>query len=243
MAGFNNIIHQHTGFQMVKEFNRAFEVERFNLGRYENDPYIRREDVFAQNHKLVLFRYNLIYEEVNELSCAVETDNFTEVRDALSDIAYVIYGMCDCLNIDADDPHDFEINSNCNLMLRLCDYNAANNKIREAINARDFVKLKSSLALLLIIVKSLSIRLDIDHDADFKLVHDSNMSKLCSTLEQAEETVNDYVEKYSTGQSQYDAPYYLYLPDIRKWMVKNGGDGPKAGKVLKNKYYKAVKFD
>ena len=242
VPGYNVIVHPHTGFQMVQEFNRAFEVERFKIGFYENDPYIRREDVFAQNMKLVKFRYSLINEEVNELSRAIETDNFTEVRDALADIAYVVYGMCDCLNINADDPKDFEVSTNCNLMLKLCSYTEANIRIQEAINACEFEKLKSGLALLLTIVKSLSIRLGIDHDADFKIVHESNMSKLCDNLSQAVETVNDYINKYSTGQSEYDKPYYTYLPDIRKWMVKNGGDGPKAGKVLKNKYYKSVKF-
>jgi len=242
MAFGGIIAHHHTGFQMVKEFNRAFEVERFNVGYYENDQPFRRADVFAHNMKLVKFRYSLINEEVNELSHAIETDNFTEVRDALADIAYVVYGMCDCLNINADDPHDFEVSKNCNLMLKLCSYTEANIRIQEAINACDFVKLRNSLALLLTIVKSLSVRLGINHDADFKLVHESNMSKLCDSLEQAQETVNDYIEKYTTGKSEYDSPYYTYLPDIRRWMVKNGGNGPKAGKVLKNKYYKPVKF-
>jgi predicted HAD superfamily Cof-like phosphohydrolase len=227
-----------TGFEMVRDFNMAFEVAKFKLDETRNS----REEVFENDMSLVKFRFGLISEEIAELSEAIESDDFTEVRDAIADIAYVIYGMCDCLHINADDPKDFSVPTNCNLILKLAAYNEAYNRVNNSIYTKDFTALRFNLALLLTTIKSLAVRLGINFDADFLVVHTSNMSKLCDSEEQANETVDDYKRKFEAGKSEYDAPYYKYLPELNKWAVKNGGTGPKAGKVLKNKYYISVKF-
>ena len=78
----------------------------------------------------------------------------------------------------------------------------------------------------------------IDANADFAIVHDSNMSKLCDTVEDAQATVNDYTAKYVSGNSPYDTPYYYELPELGKWIVKNKS----TGKALKNIKYKKVDF-
>lgn len=78
----------------------------------------------------------------------------------------------------------------------------------------------------------------IDADADFAIVHDSNMSKLCDTEEDAIATVADYIEKYVAGTSPYDTPYYYALPELGKWIVKNKS----TGKALKNIKYRKVVF-
>ena len=78
----------------------------------------------------------------------------------------------------------------------------------------------------------------IDANADFAIVHDSNMSKLCDTIEDAQATVNDYTVKYVSGESPYDTPYYYELPELGKWIVKNKS----TGKALKNIKYKKVDF-
>lgn len=78
----------------------------------------------------------------------------------------------------------------------------------------------------------------IDANADFAIVHDSNMSKLCDTVVDAEMTVCDYTAKYLAGQSPYDSPYCYELPELGKWIVKNKS----TGKALKNIKYKKVDF-
>jgi len=80
--------------------------------------------------------------------------------------------------------------------------------------------------------------LGVDADSDFAIVHDSNMSKLCSTKEDAIATVEDYQAKYRAGKSPYDSPYYYYLPNLNKWIVKNLS----SGKALKNIKYVKVCF-
>ena len=75
-------------------------------------------------------------------------------------------------------------------------------------------------------------------DRDFNDVHDSNMSKLCSSQEEAEATVYDYEQKFNRGESPYDSPYYYKLENKDKWVVKNRS----TGKALKSINYHAVNF-
>jgi predicted HAD superfamily Cof-like phosphohydrolase len=76
-------------------------------------------------------------------------------------------------------------------------------------------------------------------DSDFSIIHESNMSKLCDTEEDAKLTVIDYENKYKAGKSPYDSPYYYELPELGKWIVKNKS----SGKALKNIKYKEVSFE
>jgi len=79
----------------------------------------------------------------------------------------------------------------------------------------------------------------INADSDFAIIHESNMSKLCNTEDDAKATVLDYEAKYKAGKSPYDSPYYYELPELKKWIVKNKS----SGKALKNIKYKEVAFD
>lgn len=78
----------------------------------------------------------------------------------------------------------------------------------------------------------------INADSDFTIIHESNMSKLCDTEQDAKDTVIDYEMKYKNGKSPYDSPYYYELPELKKWIVKNKS----SGKALKNIKYKEVVF-
>ena len=94
------------------------------------------------------------------------------------------------------------------------------------------------IAELLKWVYSYTIIEGIDADRDFAIVHDSNMSKLCRSEEEAAATVADYQAKFAAGSSPYDSPYYYYLPKLEKWIVKNRS----TGKALKNINYRKVDF-
>lgn len=155
-----------SNFEKVVEFNKLFDAKRtstFDKNVFDNDP------------KLIDFRLALITEEVKELQDACKDKDIIEVRDALADILYVVYGMQDVLCIDGD--------------------------------------------------------------KDFDIVHSSNMSKLCSSEDEAKETVASYKKKYKEGISSYDTPYYEKLNDMQ-YIVKNKS----TGKVLKNINYNKVDF-
>jgi predicted HAD superfamily Cof-like phosphohydrolase len=156
-----------TNFQKVQDFNSAFGVTRHST---------HQKDIFTKDPKTVKLRYDLIAEEVLELKEAIDTHDFVEVRDALADILYVVYGAADAFGIDVD--------------------------------------------------------------KDFDIVHQSNMSKLCNSEQEAIDTVKDYQDKYDAGNSPYDSPYFEYDDTIQKWIVKNKS----TGKVLKNINYQKVDF-
>ena len=156
-----------SNYNKVQDFNKSFGMKRHESHQL---------NLFTSDPDLVKLRLDLITEEVSELQDAVKNHDFVEVRDALADILYVVYGMQDAFGINGD--------------------------------------------------------------SDFSIVHDSNMSKLCSSEEEAIKTVESYEEKYKNGTSPYDTPYYYYLEEQKKWVVKNKS----TGKALKSINYTKVDF-
>lgn len=78
-----------------------------------------------------------------------------------------------------------------------------------------------------------------DIKRDFNIVHKSNMSKVCSSEDEAVATVESYKSKFETGEVSYDSPYYEFIEN-GKWMVRNRS----TNKVLKNINYLPVEaFD
>ena len=54
------------------------------------------------SEKIVQLRYDLIKEELDELSVAINDKDIIEVADALTDLLYVIYGAGHSFGIDLD---------------------------------------------------------------------------------------------------------------------------------------------
>jgi predicted HAD superfamily Cof-like phosphohydrolase len=160
-----------SNFEKVQEFNKAFEMKT-------NDTPNR--NIFTEDPDNVKLALSLITEEVKELEDAIKDHDFGEVRDAVADILYVVYGLADRFGIDAD--------------------------------------------------------------ADFAEVHDSNMSKLCISEEEAKATVLSYEKKFNNKESPYDSPYYYKVTNAKgedRWLVKNKS----TGKALKSINYNAVNFN
>ena len=98
-----------TNFEKVVEFNETFGVP------VSKEPQL---DVFDKNPKLTKLRFDLIKEEVDELSDAIKDKDFPEVVDALGDILYVVYGAGASFGVDMDEVLDKIHKSN---MSKLCD--------------------------------------------------------------------------------------------------------------------------
>ena len=98
-----------TNYQKVKEFHLAFD---------QPAPDTMQTDIASRDRKLCDFRASLIGEEFNELKTAISTNDFKEIRDALADILYVVYGTAVSFGIDADS--DFAVVHSSN-MSKLCD--------------------------------------------------------------------------------------------------------------------------
>lgn len=117
-------------------------------------------------------------------------------------------------------------------------------ELEDAINDKDMVETRDALADILYVVYGMQYRLGIKADDDFTIVHDSNMSKLCSSEDEAIKTVEWYKQEYENGNKPYDTPIYEKLNykdnnGNEKWVVKNKS----TGKVLKSINYTPVKWD
>jgi predicted HAD superfamily Cof-like phosphohydrolase len=311
-------VSSKTNFEKVQEFNRAFDMapkepanylggEIDEFGRPEFNAFLHgRISLFKEQPKLIRLRLDLIKEELGELQTAIAANDFIEIRDALSDILYVVYGMGDVLGINMDLLVQVFVNSyvptttsngrqifdgiskysnqnetngqpigmtNWNWvqlymdvftnkfytgllelspdsfsdiereklvaeMVKIFTYTEELCQVDEDISSNLFEIIGKNLAKLIILDYTYSYLMNIDADADFAIVHSSNMSKLCDTEADAQATVTDYEAKFQKGVSPYDSPYYYALPELGKWIVKNKS----TGKALKNIKYQKVVF-
>ena len=78
-----------SNFQSVKKFMQTFGQEIKSKAEFPNE-------------KIVLLRYELIKEELEELNQAIKNKDIKEAADALTDILYVTYGAGHAFGIDLD---------------------------------------------------------------------------------------------------------------------------------------------
>jgi predicted HAD superfamily Cof-like phosphohydrolase len=111
-------------------------------------------------------------------------------------------------------------------------------ELKDAISEKDPVETRDALADILYVVYGMQYRLGIQGDDDFAIVHSSNMSKLCVSEEEAQETVAWYEKEFAEGKKPYDTPYYEKVPGLERWVIKNRS----TGKILKSINYTPVKW-
>ena len=231
-----------TNFQKIIEFQVCS-----NTG-YRTEPYL---NVCEESPKVVKLRKDLIDEEFGELKDAVKAHDFIEIIDALADILYVVYGACACFGIDAnniysivEDFFNFSLQkeitkTNPNLVkLKLSDIQTEINKFHKSIDNNDFNNMKYALFGILTETYRTCICFGINPNKAFGLVHDSNMTKFCVSEEEAQKTVEKYL---NDTEKRYDTPTYKSLNIDNKtiYVVYNQS----TNKVLKSMNYKPVSFE
>jgi predicted HAD superfamily Cof-like phosphohydrolase len=252
--------------ESVKEFTLAFDMFYTPIGGYTKQLVI-------DNKKVSKLRYDLIHEEVHELFDAIDTNDFIEIIDALSDILYVVYGagvsfgldlytsfpkyLVNRNIIDTYDKKDthFEMvlgnhQSKESLTIKKNEFTEAYyishmklvcDSMKQGLDTLsmcliDFKvldDLEHHLNYMLFSVYNMGKCLHIDLDKSFQIVQDSNMSKVCQSLNDAERTV----EWYQTKETRYDSPKY-YLRENGTYIVRNES----SGKALKCIDYIPAKF-
>ena len=100
------------------------------------------------------------------------------------------------------------------------------NELKEAINQKDRVEVIDALTDILYVTYGAGVSFGANLDEAFDIVHNSNMSKLCKTEEEAISTV----EWYKNNQDIYDTPNYRKSNDNKYWVVFNES----SGKILKS---------
>ena len=103
----------------------------------------------------------------------------------------------------------------------------------EAIDNKDIVEIGDALTDIAYVNYGAAVSWGIDLDDCFKKVHESNMSKLCSSEQEAKDTV----EWYKKNSEVYDSPEYRKNEEKDNcWVVYNKS----TGKILKSINYNAV---
>jgi len=109
-------------------------------------------------------------------------------------------------------------------------------ELEEAVQAEDMVEVLDALGDILVVTYGMAYRLGYNADEVYDFIHKSNMSKFCSTEEEAQATVAKYRAEFEAGTSLYATPAYRQSKDKTRWIVYN----QETGKILKNMNYRAV---
>ena len=143
-----------------------------------------------------------------------------------------------CFGVETVNKLDTEVTKNNPSLakLRLSLINEECKELNDAAKDHDFVEIVDALADILYVVYGMGDCMGVDLDKAFSIVHESNMSKICRTEEEAIDTV----EWYKNNQNVYDSPSYKKSEhDPRYWIVYNES----TGKVLKSIKYTPANFE
>jgi len=226
----------YTNYQKVVEFHSVF-------GLPVNTEY--QTEMFTDDPKSVQLRYDLIDEEYKELLEAYENKDIVEVIDALSDSMYVVYGGAATFGIDFD--NIFRSNhTTSDVNLEMFDSEEVNDELhsyeyelemmQNAMEDKDIYKIEQCFVDFITTVYALGDLFNINLDKSFDMVHRSNMSKTCSSEEEAEQTVTWYKNEYQKNEMSYDTPTWRLSDDGNYYIIYNES----TGKILKNINYQAV---
>lgn len=108
-------------------------------------------------------------------------------------------------------------------------------ELQDAIREKDFTETIDALADILYVTLGAFTAIGIHADQAFKIVHDSNMSKLCPDEATAIRTVEFYKKNES---DRYPDPIYRLADDKKNWVVLNES----TMKILKNIDYIPADF-
>jgi predicted HAD superfamily Cof-like phosphohydrolase len=102
-------------------------------------------------------------------------------------------------------------------------------ELEEAVKNKDLVETVDALTDIIYVVLGMGYGLNVNLDKAFKIVHESNMSKMCLTEEIAKETV----EWYKQNEPRYTTPTYR-INSAGRYVVYDES----TRKILKSIYYK-----
>lgn len=106
------------------------------------------------------------------------------------------------------------------------------NSLEEETKARSFTNTINSTLEVIYLTYVIGTLIGVNLDKSIKMVHESNMSKICSSEAEAQQTVQWYKE----NETRYDSPCYRKSEFLDGYVVFNES----TGKILKNVNYHAV---
>ena len=223
-----------THFQQVGEFHDTFGHPQ------RSEPFL---DCFVIEPKLCEFRISLMREELKEFNDAFAKNDLVEMADALCDLSYVTNGAGQCLGIDLDTLcTEMNVNINTPSTLGPVDINACETMHQQIIddaklikkelynfctyvNSQDFDDMAESLVRILNRTYTLGHKLNFKMDQMFREVHRSNMTKVCSTIEDANSSVDFYLadpeKRYANPSIRIKGGYFVVFDASTSKILKN----------------------
>jgi predicted HAD superfamily Cof-like phosphohydrolase len=216
------------------------------------------------NTNQIKLRYSLIEEEVKELIKAFEDKDIVEIIDALCDILYVVCGAKVYFNLhnnkvntkinNIEKIHNQYFTTKEELINNTIFENYINNvrgiryhtdilqKLTQNILEQSYNDINELILDYNNILDEISVRvfeiankLNIDIGYYFRLVHESNMTKVCKTEEIAKNTV----EWYKINENRYKQPVYKRVECDGEYYVVYDGE---TKKILKSIEYQPVRI-
>jgi predicted HAD superfamily Cof-like phosphohydrolase len=109
------------------------------------------------------------------------------------------------------------------------------NKLGNNVNEKNFSGVITNLTRLIYMSYATFIAFDVNANEAFDIVHNSNMSKACSSEQDAIDTIKKYKNHY---EKIYDSPAYRLSKDGKCWIIYNES----TSKILKSIKYKHANF-
>lgn len=109
-----------------------------------------------------------------------------------------------------------------------------NAELEKAVAEKDFVEVIDAIGDSIYVLLGMSARLGVNMDDAFSLIHENNMSKFCTTEEEAQKSVEKYIN--TKDEHIYHTPSYRKAVDDIHWVVFNESDK----KVLKSHKWEKV---
>lgn len=222
----------------IKELNEAFEQKDFIevIDALTDELYV----IYGAASSLGISLDNNFLNFMNQTNRNAEETNFDLVKNDLinsgiensellvkKSIWKNIFDIYD--NPSADLKYIISLIKNLKVTINV----VLNNLLQSSIN-KDFLAIKEHLCNLLKSIYFMGILLGIDLNKSFDIVHKSNMSKLCTNVKEAQETV----QWYKDSDNRYDSPSYRNSDNADYWVVYNES----TGKILKSINYTPANF-
>lgn len=160
-------------------------------------------DEVLKNLSLVEFRHSLINEEYHELLSATSRQ---DILDALADLCVVIYGYANVTGLSLQSLTDFRRMTFDYSYQDLIDLVT---RFNSQLGMYSLDELESYLTNMLKACYSIAGHYTLNLCRGFYRVHTSNMSKFCSTVEEAERSVKAY-----EGDTRYSDVRFKVVGDL-----------------------------
>jgi len=236
-----------------------------NTNLVHKDKFVNNNNNNEFNTNQIKLRYSLIDEEVKELIKAFQDKDIIEIIDALCDILYVVCGAKVYFNLYNNkvntkianlrrinnkyyvNKEDFINNTvfddYINNVNGIRYHTDILNKITKSILEQSFNDVSEVIMDYNNILDEISVRvfeiaykLNVDIVNKFRLVHESNMTKVCINEQIAKKTV----EWYKENENRYKQPEYKKVEcDESEYYVVYDGE---TKKILKSIEYKPVRI-